>query len=235
MKEVLKKMKEGKVRKEEFVKFVKDLFNLEDDKVDIFVEFLKNTTAFDIEFESKSSQEISNEVIEAYKQIKPEKIPMSEIVNKYMVLDNRLDIDKMSKIEEYHYTKMINELERIKKIEDTDNIEKAKDIIINKLLPEKYSLVNHSTKTKEKKVIDKIIEKYNLTGFNTKYYGDDKYKKYTFLLSEDKNLAKNAFEDKLDTKQINFEDFLFFLFFFFLMIRRPPRSTLFPYTTLFRS
>src|SRR5256885_16341230 len=29
--------------------------------------------------------------------------------------------------------------------------------------------------------------------------------------------------------------YLIFLFFFFLMIRRPPRSTLFPYTTLFRS
>src|SRR5256885_13110759 len=29
--------------------------------------------------------------------------------------------------------------------------------------------------------------------------------------------------------------FCFTLFFFFLMIRRPPRSTLFPYTTLFRS
>src|ERR1022692_5156565 len=28
---------------------------------------------------------------------------------------------------------------------------------------------------------------------------------------------------------------LFFFFFSFLMIRRPPRSTLFPYTTLFRS
>src|ERR1039457_4923985 len=28
---------------------------------------------------------------------------------------------------------------------------------------------------------------------------------------------------------------LFHIFFFFLMIRRPPRSTLFPYTTLFRS
>src|SRR2546430_16653084 len=27
----------------------------------------------------------------------------------------------------------------------------------------------------------------------------------------------------------------FFVLFFFLMIRRPPRSTLFPYTTLFRS
>src|SRR5437588_6579188 len=27
----------------------------------------------------------------------------------------------------------------------------------------------------------------------------------------------------------------FLIFFFFLMIRRPPRSTLFPYTTLFRS
>src|SRR5256885_9649943 len=30
-------------------------------------------------------------------------------------------------------------------------------------------------------------------------------------------------------------DYYVFLFFFFLMIRRPPRSTLFPYTTLFRS
>src|SRR5690349_24291765 len=29
--------------------------------------------------------------------------------------------------------------------------------------------------------------------------------------------------------------FLLFFLFFFLMIRRPPRSTLFPYTTLFRS
>src|SRR6266571_7155334 len=28
--------------------------------------------------------------------------------------------------------------------------------------------------------------------------------------------------------------FCFFFLFFFLMIRRPPRSTLFPYTTLFR-
>src|SRR5436190_12095955 len=28
---------------------------------------------------------------------------------------------------------------------------------------------------------------------------------------------------------------LYLFFFFFLMIRRPPRSTLFPYTTLFRS
>src|SRR2546427_10086289 len=30
-------------------------------------------------------------------------------------------------------------------------------------------------------------------------------------------------------------DILIYIFFFFLMIRRPPRSTLFPYTTLFRS
>src|SRR5256885_12135441 len=28
---------------------------------------------------------------------------------------------------------------------------------------------------------------------------------------------------------------MFYFFLFFLMIRRPPRSTLFPYTTLFRS
>src|SRR2546428_12693954 len=31
------------------------------------------------------------------------------------------------------------------------------------------------------------------------------------------------------------EEYLSVIFFFFLMIRRPPRSTLFPYTTLFRS
>src|SRR6266566_9057324 len=33
----------------------------------------------------------------------------------------------------------------------------------------------------------------------------------------------------------NLRHSLLCLFFFFLMIRRPPRSTLFPYTTLFRS
>src|SRR5260221_9919323 len=31
------------------------------------------------------------------------------------------------------------------------------------------------------------------------------------------------------------DHFVLYSFFFFLMIRRPPRSTLFPYTTLFRS
>src|SRR6266436_9617813 len=31
----------------------------------------------------------------------------------------------------------------------------------------------------------------------------------------------------------NVDSFIFFYIFFFLMIRRPPRSTLFPYTTLF--
>src|SRR6266403_4449779 len=35
--------------------------------------------------------------------------------------------------------------------------------------------------------------------------------------------------------QFSFLVLFLFLFFFFLMIRRPPRSTLFPYTTLFRS
>src|SRR6267154_1759695 len=34
---------------------------------------------------------------------------------------------------------------------------------------------------------------------------------------------------------MNFETFFLLFLFFFLMIRRPPRSTLFPYTTLFRS
>src|SRR6266705_6006854 len=32
-----------------------------------------------------------------------------------------------------------------------------------------------------------------------------------------------------------YHSLIFLSFFFFLMIRRPPRSTLFPYTTLFRS
>src|SRR2546425_10934336 len=34
---------------------------------------------------------------------------------------------------------------------------------------------------------------------------------------------------------ITLPSYIFYSLFFFLMIRRPPRSTLFPYTTLFRS
>src|SRR5471030_3469494 len=37
------------------------------------------------------------------------------------------------------------------------------------------------------------------------------------------------------TSGVRVYGYLLFSFFFFLMIRRPPRSTLFPYTTLFRS
>src|SRR5438445_8208564 len=39
----------------------------------------------------------------------------------------------------------------------------------------------------------------------------------------------------MDSLSSNFWLEFFFLCLFFLMIRRPPRSTLFPYTTLFRS
>src|SRR6266516_5393022 len=37
------------------------------------------------------------------------------------------------------------------------------------------------------------------------------------------------------TYSIKYNNHSLFVFFFFLMIRRPPRSTLFPYTTLFRT
>src|SRR2546430_7579347 len=40
---------------------------------------------------------------------------------------------------------------------------------------------------------------------------------------------------KIKTMQNRDRRLLFFILIFFLMIRRPPRSTLFPYTTLFRS
>src|SRR3712207_9463114 len=40
---------------------------------------------------------------------------------------------------------------------------------------------------------------------------------------------------QLKSCEIDGEEHRCICFFFFLMIRRPPRSTLFPYTTLFRS
>src|SRR2546430_12510398 len=38
-----------------------------------------------------------------------------------------------------------------------------------------------------------------------------------------------------NVRHLYYIDHALVIFFFFLMIRRPPRSTLFPYTTLFRS
>src|SRR3712207_9155130 len=46
---------------------------------------------------------------------------------------------------------------------------------------------------------------------------------------EETGLYKHDSDDTLETPVVVLIDF------FFLMIRRPPRSTLFPYTTLFRS
>src|SRR2546430_12693319 len=44
-----------------------------------------------------------------------------------------------------------------------------------------------------------------------------------------------AYEDVADELEAGCYSDRLYVFFFFLMIRRPPRSTLFPYTTLFRS
>src|SRR6266849_4163456 len=63
------------------------------------------------------------------------------------------------------------------------------------------------------------------------------------LLLEKKNRCSNDQTDCTSTSLDGWTEsssdpsspVLFSVFFFFLMIRRPPRSTLFPYTTLFRS
>src|SRR6266576_3981725 len=55
-----------------------------------------------------------------------------------------------------------------------------------------------------------------------------KKKKKGYAISNNQSFMKNIFTDFLSFT-------LLFSSFFFLMIRRPPRSTLFPYTTLFRS
>src|SRR5574341_1386771 len=61
------------------------------------------------------------------------------------------------------------------------------------------------------------------------YYGDQVYG----LVPHEIPVQFPAHISKFLRGHLLFSDIFFFLF--FLMIRRPPRSTLFPYTTLFRS
>src|SRR2546426_116207 len=60
---------------------------------------------------------------------------------------------------------------------------------------------------------------------------------HTSELQSPCNLVCRLLLEKKKNTQDRFipRSFIMSLFFFFLMIRRPPRSTLFPYTTLFRS
>src|SRR2546429_287929 len=55
------------------------------------------------------------------------------------------------------------------------------------------------------------------------------------LLEKKKNITATTFLLYTIVLSLYRDGVPLFLFFFFLMIRRPPRSTLFPYTTLFRS
>src|SRR5207248_4097393 len=48
-------------------------------------------------------------------------------------------------------------------------------------------------------------------------------------------ITTTEFFNMIFKRYMIFACFCYFILFFFLMIRRPPRSTLFPYTTLFRS
>src|SRR2546430_16714678 len=62
------------------------------------------------------------------------------------------------------------------------------------------------------------------------------YSVHTHSLCVFDHSAMTPFYYTIDRKFYLYTSFFEYrLFFFFLMIRRPPRSTLFPYTTLFRS
>src|ERR1051326_4695936 len=53
--------------------------------------------------------------------------------------------------------------------------------------------------------------------------------------STKRELVTHSARSEEHTSELQSHSFFSYLVFFFLMIRRPPRSTLFPYTTLFRS
>src|SRR5260364_349155 len=67
----------------------------------------------------------------------------------------------------------------------------------------------------------------------------EKKKKKQYATTDDNNTMRvlGRLLSPAFVKNFNYDvvKILSFVFFFFLMIRRPPRSTLFPYTTLFRS
>src|SRR5690242_12623518 len=75
-----------------------------------------------------------------------------------------------------------------------------------------------------------LLRRIWLLGSLTFTIGD---RKSTRLNSSHMSISYAVFCLKKKTKKLNTITISFFLF--FLMIRRPPRSTLFPYTTLFRS
>ena len=211
MKEMMEKMKAGKLKKEVFAKFIQDMFNLENEKVDMFVEFLQQ--GMGLEFAGKTEGEKLVEIAEAYKLIKPNKIPLSEIENRYLVLDNMLDTDQMNPIERQYYKKMIDKITHIKEVEDFDNVERVKRIVSQDSLPEKYDVMNNTILHK-KEAIEKYIQKFNKVNnvsFSTEFYENNRiveYRLQTCFISKNINLAKDL-RDKCDKyDKMNIKDWL---------------------------
>src|SRR5471030_2858970 len=103
------------------------------------------------------------------------------------------------------------EISRQRSEEHTSELQSLRHLVCRLLLEKKKKKTTNTTQKtqKKKKKTDKIIRiVILLTSFILKTF---------------------AFSLAFSTSQ------RLFSFFFFLMIRRPPRSTLFPYTTLFRS
>src|SRR6266487_3106269 len=68
---------------------------------------------------------------------------------------------------------------------------------------------------------------YHIFTFNIKHAKNSKFAILNMVVRT--NLLVSILNNSIIDKKANYRSF------FFLMIRRPPRSTLFPYTTLFRS
>src|SRR6185312_12194638 len=94
--------------------------------------------------------------------------------------------------------------------EHTSELQSRSDLVCRLLLEKKKKHI---------KRLRKKTKKITVTRLKTKI----KIYNYFFIINSNTRL----------TQLVNVHTH-FFIFFFFLMIRRPPRSTLFPYTTLFR-
>ena len=104
--------------------------------------------------------------------------------------------------------------------------------VVNSIVREKaYALNNIYLKFSELAVINDTEER----PFSNRYSVTAEGVLTNFLTLEDIAESRDRKSTRLNSSHITISYAVFCLKKIFLMIRRPPRSTLFPYTTLFRS
>jgi len=190
------------VTRKEFAEYLNSMFGLENEKLEQLVDFMAKMN--NIVFSNKSqSIDITSAYLKMMETYKPE--PFDNLEQKFYLLDNKADMDKLHPMEKDAYNKMIDEIQHYKDIYDRENINILVSEIRRKMSMMDLPVLNINQK-------ERFIKKFGKEKFqfvkNVEDYKKVKEKKKKSIYISDIKKSGTIYAYRHDAQSYQNNDFL---------------------------